>query len=1058
MKTHKRLYATLCILFTLGKALAQEASITGIITDSLTSETLPGVSVIVKGTLNGTASDMNGKFEIKLRDGNNVIREGNNAILVFKYLGYKEKQIAIAGSSVINVSLSPETNAIKEIVVTALGISQEKKKLGYAVQEIKGEKLTIARDNNFLNNLSGNIAGAQVTGSSGGVGSSANIILRGYKSLTGTSQPLFVIDGIPYNNSSGNIGEGNTQADYGNAASNINPDDVESISVLKGAAATAIYGARGSNGVILITTKSAKNRKDNQIKGLGVDYNLNVGFETPFVVPKFQNKYGQGKKGQFQWVDGNGGGIYDDYDQSWGPELDNGLLIDQFTGKAQPWVSQKNNYQDFLQTGRVMTNNIALSGANDKGYLRASYTNFDQKGMIPNNDLKKNTVSVNAGADITEKFNVSSVITYVNERSTNRSKVGYGNETSGYDNPLNQFIWGGRNLDWNYLKDHYQVTNPDETHSQINWLGYYSNNPYWLINKNTNSFQRDRYTGSLALRYKLAPWLTAQGRLLSDFYTQQIKERTAIGTWGAIQSLGGYNQTDASRGELNKELLLFLNTDLSTKISVDATVGANQRTDKVQNNYLEVQGLFKEDVYSTDNAINSPIETNFISNKRINSLFGSANVTYNRAVSLGGTYRTDWTSTLVKGNPFSYYSVSGTWSFTETFKFAKWFSFGKVRANYAKVGSDVAPYSLYNVMNKGDKFDGVYPFTNPTIKYDPNLQPEDTKSIELGTELKFFQNRLGLDITYYNATTYNQIFTVGVSASSGYTGALLNGGSINNKGVEIQVYGSPIRNEKGLNWDILLNYTKNVNKVVEIDPSGRVKQYALSSLFGTIIYAEEGKPFGTIYGYKMQRDAAGHIIVDSKGRPKTTSERYDLGNASPDFLASITNTFSHKNVMISFLIDSRIGGKIFSGTNFYGAYAGQFDYTLEGRDGTYIVPNSVKEDPANPGQYLPNDIQLSAESYWTSNSNRLDEFVYDATFVKLRQATIAYKLPGTWVKKIKLQDITLSVYGRNLWLIHSKLPNVDPETAFSPGTAGLGVEYIQAPSARTIGFSISAKF
>ncbi len=1052
-KQYTRLISlTLFALLTIGNLMAQEKIISGAISDSTTQETLPGVSVIQKGTTNGTASDMNGKFTIKLK-------EGSSEILIFQYIGYKEKEMMVSGTSIISVSLAQETNAIKEVVVTGLGISQEKKRLGYAVQEIKSDKLTIARDNNFLNNLSGNIAGAQVTSSSGGVGSSANIILRGYKSLTGTNQPLFVIDGIPYNNTSGNIGEGTTQADYGNAASNINPDDVESISVLKGAAATAIYGSRGSNGVILITTKSAKSRKDNQIKGLGVDYNLNVGFETPFVVPKFQNKFGQGKFGEFQWVDGNAGGTYDDYDQSWGPALDQGLLIDQFSGKAQPWVSQKNNYRDFLQTGRVVTNNIALSGANDKGYFRASYTNFDQKGMIPNNGLKKNTVSVNSGFDITDKLNVSSVITYVNEQSDNRSKVGYGNDNSGYDNPMNQFVWGGRNMDWNYLRDHYQVTNPDGTHTQTNWLAYYSNNPYWLTNKNTNSYKRDRYTGSITMRYKLASWLTAQGRLLNDFYTQQIKERTAIGTWGTVQSLGGYNQTDVTRGELNKELLLLLNKDISSKWAIDATVGGNTRVDQVQTNYLTVQGLFKEDVYSTDNAINSPVQSNLLSAKKINSLFGSANVTFARAVSLGGTYRTDWTSTLVKGNPFSYYSVSGAWSFTETFKHPKWFSFGKVRANYAKVGSDVAAYSLYNVMTKGTKFDGIYPFSNPTIKYDPNLQPEDTKSVELGTELKFFNNRLGLDVTYYNAKTFNQIFKVGVSASSGYTEALLNGGSISNKGLEVQVYVTPIRHElNGLNWDITLNYTKNVNKVLEIDPSGRVQQYSLSTLFGTIVYAEEGKPFGTIYGYKMMRDDAGHIIVDSKGRPKTTSDRYDLGNASPKYLASITNTFTYRNFLVSFLIDSKVGGKIFSGTNMYGAYAGQFDYTLEGRDGTYIVPNSVKEDPANPGQYIANDIQLTAEDYWTSNSNRMDEYVYDATYVKLRQASVGYKLPAKWVQKIKLQDVSLSVYARNLWLIYSKLPNVDPETAFSPGTAGLGVEYIQAPSARTLGFSVKAKF
>ncbi len=786
-----------------------------------------------------------------------------------------------------------------------------------------------------------------------------------------------------------------------------------------------------------------------------------MGFETPFVIPKFQNTYGQGLEGKFQWVDGLGGGINDDWDQSWGPEL-NGQLIDQFTGQQQPWVAHPDNYTDFLSTGKAVTHHIAVSGANEKSNARLSYTNFNQKGMVPNTDLKRNTLNLSSGLAITDKFTINSAITYVSDHSDNRVKTGYGNQNSGYTNPFNQFIWSGRQVDWNYLKDHYQITNPDGTHTQTNWINYYSNNPFWVLNKNTNSYHRDRYTSSLTARYKLNSWLTAQGRVLSDYYSEQIKERIAKGTFD-LQMGGGFSQSDGLRSEVNKDLMLMANKDISEKINIDAYVGIADRTNKANFQSVLVDGLFVEDLYTTDNATTKTVSSTSISKKVVNSVLASSTFSYDKALIIGLTFRSDWSSAIApKNNPYSYYSASTAWIFTESFqnKLPQWFTFGKIRASYADVGNDTDPYSLQDIVAKGVQFNNVYPFFQGTTRHNLNLKPERTSSIEIGSDLKFFNNRLGFDITYYTSKSYNQIFDIGISPTSGYTSTIINGGSIINQGIEIQLYASPFQHENGFNWDVNANFSQNISKISELDPEGRVKQYPLSSLYGTIVYAEEGKPFGSIYGYAMMRDpASGKIIVDENGHPKLEAQKSYLGNATPKFLAGLTNTFSYNNISLSFLIDSRIGSKVFSGTNYYGASTGVFDYTLEGRD-SYIVPNSVKEDVNNPGHYIANDIETKAQFYWQDavDKGRHEQFVYDASFIKLRQVSLGYELPKLFVEKIKLKGLNISFYSRNLMLLYSKLPNVDPETAFSPGLSSLGIEYIQTPSARTFGFTVNAKF
>ncbi|OJJ22857.1 hypothetical protein BKI52_00465 [marine bacterium AO1-C] len=1040
----KYLLTIILIVSTVLHMQAQTRSVSGKIIDK-DGQGIPGVTIMEKNTSNGTATNTDGSFSLTLKNA--------NATLVVSAIGYTAQEIAVGSQTSFNITLQADTKALDEIVVTALGVSKEKATLSYAVQTVKPAGITDSRDNNVVNSLSGQIAGAQITGSSGGVGSSARIILRGYTSLAGNNQPLFVIDGVPYDNSSNNVQGWGNGIDYGNAAADINPDDVASISVLKGPAATALYGSRGGNGVILITTKNGKGKK-----GLGLDYNFNIGFERPFVTPKFQNSYGQGWGGQFSWVDGAGGGVADGVDQSWGPKFE-GQLIDQFHGQQQPWVAAPNNFRDFFETGVATTHNVAITSGGLKNHIRVGYTKFNHKGMMPNTDLERDVVTTNAGFKLSRRLSGTLTATYTATNSGNRPVIGYGSGSGGYSNPTNQFIWGGRQIDFvNHLKNNY--ANPDG--SQKNWLGYYSDNPYWTLFKNTNSLSRDRVNGSATLTYALTDWLKVRGRVMNDFYREGRKQRVAKGTFDARRE-GRIFQQNYNVNEINQELAILGSKNLNSRFSVDFLVGANRMNRRTEWTSSTALALITADNYSFDNAKGETPVTTYNTTREIQSVFADATLLFDRSVSVGFSLRNDWNSTLPQTNQsFLYHSVRGSVVFTDLLsrvaEMPKWFTFGKLLVNYATAGAGGQPYQLQpTYVAESNTFRDVNLFRISNVIPNSNLKNELTTTTEIGTELQFFERRVGINVTYYRSKTENQIISLPVSRASGYGSAVINAGQIDNNGVEVQLSATPFKAkaEDGFQWDIQVNYARNRNSVVALDPSGQIETFQLGSFFGIITEARPGQPFGAILGRAQQRDDQGRIVVDANGRPllTPTSELQVLGNATPEWTGGISNTFRYKGFDLNFLIDIRHGGDVFSGTNYYGHAAGQFEATGHNREDGFVVPNSVTES----GQV--NTVKILPQDYYGNLYGRHDEYVYDASFIKLRSLSLGYTFPTKWIKRLSLQKLRISFYGRNLWLIHSNIPNVDPETGFSSsGVNNIGFEYISTPSARTMGVRLNAKF
>ncbi|WP_299465273.1 SusC/RagA family TonB-linked outer membrane protein [uncultured Microscilla sp.] len=1036
----KYLFTIIALCIVIIQIQAQSTTVTGKVTDPK-GEGIPGATVLEKNTNNGTATNTDGSFSLTLQSA--------NPTLVISAIGFAKQEIVVGAQTKFDIKLATNAEELDEVVVTALGVSKEKATLSYAVQSIKPSDLTDARDNNVINSLSGQIAGAQVTGSSGGVGSSARIILRGYSSLAGNNQPLFVVDGVPYDNSSSNVQGWSNGIDYGNAAADINPDDVASVSVLKGPAATALYGARGGNGVILITTKSGKGKK-----GIGIDYNFNLGLERPFVTPKFQNQYGQGWNGQFEWVDGRGGGTADWADQSWGPKFD-GQPRDQFHGKQQPWVAAPNNFRDFFETGVATTHNVAITSGGLKNHVRVGYTRFDHKGMMPNTDLSRDVVTTKAGFKLTDRLSGSLTATYTATNSGNRPVVGYGSTNGGYSNPANQFIWGGRQIDFaKHLKDNY--ANPDGT--QKNWLTYYSNNPYWILHKNTNSLRRDRINGAATLSYELAKGIKLRGRVMNDFYRETRKQRVAKGSWVPIHE-GRIFQQGYFVNEINQEIALVGNTNLSPRLNIDFLAGANRMNSKTESNTNSALALVTANNYSFDNAQGETPVTTFNSELEIQSVFADATFLFDRAISAGFSLRNDWNSTLPSANrSFLYYSARGSVVFSELLseQLPEWFSFGKILVNYATAGAGGQPYQLDPVfVAETNNFRGVKMFRASNVIPNPDLKNELTTTTEIGADLQFFNRRVGVNVTYYQSQTENQIIYLPVSRTSGYGSALINAGRIDNKGVEVQLTATPFRakNPGDFQWDIQVNYARNQNSVVALDPRGQIESFQLGSFFGIVVEARPGQPFGSILGRSQRRDDQGRVIVDQNGMPLLTADLGVLGNATPEWTGGISNTFRFKGFDLNFLIDIRHGGDIFSGTNYYGHAAGQFEATGNNREEGFVVPNSVTESgEVNTTKVMPQD-------YYGNLYGRHDEYVYDGSFIKLRSLTLGYTFPQKWVSSLKLQKLRISFYGRNLWLIKSNIPNVDPETGFSAsGVNNIGFEYISTPSARTLGVRLNAKF
>jgi len=1038
----KRLVIMFIIAATVQITSAQEKIISGIVSD--VSGVLPGVSVIIEGTSKGVETDFDGKYAIKASPGD---------VLVFRYLGFKTTNTTVGTSNTINVILEEGGEVLDEIVVTAFGIKREEKALGYSVQSIKGDAMTEARESNLTNAISGKIAGVQVTGTSGSVGASSRIVLRGNSSITGNNEPLYVVDGLPISNRSfGNAGSGGG-VDLPNGASDLNPDDIESITVLKGPNAAALYGLRAGNGVIVITTK-----KGDANKRFSISVNTNVTMSNPLLLPDYQNSYGQGGTSNFfNYVNGASGGVGDGVDESWGPALDAGLEFVQWdsqltnNGNPTPWVSHPDNVKDFLDTGLNISNNVSVSS----GGFRLSIGNSNQKGMMPFTDLKKFLVGLSGALQLGENLKASVSLNYINQNSDNLPITGYDSE-----NAFQQFIWSARQVNFSDLKDWRSFPlAPIGTAAEgtpLNWNHNFQNNPYWVLQTNTNTFEKDRLIGNVGLTSQLTDDLTFSMKYGIDSFSLLDTKRQAMGSASAQN--GSYKERQIRSEEVNASFLLSYDKDFTEDFGFSLSFGGNHMHRTYDRVYGELPGLELPNLYNLSNlqtGATAELE-NLHTYEQINSLYAFGQFSYKDMFFLDFTARNDWSSILpVANNSFLYPSVTGSALLSDIFPALKEnkINFLKLRGSWAKVGSTGAldPYSLnqtYKLRNSG--------FGNqasiPNTQYNPNLKAEMVTSIEFGIDAKMFNNRLRLSATYYDAQSEDLLLPIQVTASTGFTNVWDNIADMSNKGIELQLGGTLIKKED-FSFDIDLNFARNNNEVTSL---GDLDTYVLGGQWGLSLEARPGQPYGTLIGRDFERTTSGDVIYDN-GLPKIDTDQKIIGNIAPDWTGGANFSIRYKDFDFSSLIDAKIGGDVHSMTYSWGRYAGTLSETLIGRE-TGVVGNGVMSD--GNGGYVANNVVVSAKAFnQSSYSNSIESSaIFDASYVKLRQVSIGYTLPQKFIEKSILKSLKFSIVGRNLAILYKNAPHIDPETGFSSSNGEQGQEFGQSPSARNIGFNINMRF
>ncbi|RYE33359.1 MAG: SusC/RagA family TonB-linked outer membrane protein, partial [Sphingobacteriaceae bacterium] len=885
---------------------AQSIKVSGVVTARSDGKTLPGVSILVAGTTTGTQTDADGKFSIAAKA---------NDVLRITYVGFKTQNITVKQSETnLPIILEDAVNTLNEVVVTALNISKDKKSLGYAVQGLKAKDISEAKETNLVNALAGKIAGVQVTNSQGDMGSS-RIVIRGETSISGNNQPLFVVDGIIVDNSQF-LGTSGSR-DFSNAISDLNSEDIESVTVLKGPNAAALYGYRAANGVILIKTKTGKSSK-----GLGITLNSNTSFSNLLALPKYQNEYGQGSNGRFSYVDGKGSGTNDGVDESWGPALD-GSLIPQFysNGQAVPFVAHPNNVRDFFRTGVTLNNGVALSGSGDKYDFRVSYNNLHQSGVVPNSSQNRNSFLVNSSFKLTPKLTLTTIANYIKDDAPNLPGAGGRRATS----TMLQFTWFGRQVDINQLKNY-----RDANGNTFNWNNNYYSNPYFLAYENTASQQKNRLIGSVELNYKIIDGLSANFRIGTDYYNDRRKLKIAYSTSGT--PFGSYEEDAYTANETNTEARLQYTKKLNKDFSLDLLAGGNISSILNERNDQVAPKLAVPALYTLSNSRDPLVSFNEYGKLQTNSLFGSAQVGFRNYAFINLTSRNDWSSTLPLANlSYFYPSVNGSLVLSDALDFkSDVISYVKLRGGWSKVGKATTFYQLANTYNFTAPFNSNPQQSANSVQLNPNLKPETTTSGEAGFELGFFQDRIHLDASVYNTNSINQILNVDVSPTTGYSQKLINGGKVNNKGLEVQLGITPIKS-KNFTWDITTNYSMNRSKVISLYAEGNLQSFILGTDRTVQVLAALGQPYGTLFGTSYTRDANGQIIIGANGTPVINNTKKYLGKYTPNWLGSINNSFSYKSLSLSFLVDTRVGGSIYSNTNRTGTYTGVLASTLPGR-------------------------------------------------------------------------------------------------------------------------------
>ena len=1037
----------------------------------------------------GTVTDAEGRYSFVVPAG----RTGP-ATLTARRIGLTPATAQIvlgAGPVVQNFTLAAAATQLEGVVVTALGIEREKATLGTAQQQLSSEDLNQTRAQNVMQQMQGKVSGVQITGA-GTQGGSSNIVIRGQNSITGNNQPLWVVDGMPISSTSrGTTASGGY--DFGSVVSDINPDDIESMSVLKGPNAAALYGSRAANGVIVITTKKGRDTNGR----IRMELNSTYTAERPSKIYDFQNQYGQGASGEFAFVDGAGGGVNDFADQSWGPKLDNRMTgctyvagtdpgdigvgdplpydasapCRQFTAPegGLPWSAHPDNLKNYFNTGHTMATTLAVVGGTERLSARLSVGGENVEGIIPNNFFRKASGQLAGTLNINSQWSTNATLQYVRNSAVNRPGGGYN------VSPLEQFIWYGRQVDIEALRNWEQggATNGGPSNREFNWNYNYHNNPFFLSYGNPLSDSRDRFIGQAAVTFKPVSWVNATVRTSSDIYRYSIDQRFGQGNlnYADPSYFGAFDFTDDYQNENNTEAIVNASREITPAVTVNAMVGGNIRQNYFSTNNVSTSGISSPGIYNPANAAIAPTTTSSLNRRKVNSAFGSAAATFNGWFTIEGTARNDWSSTLPAGNNSYFYpSVNASVVLTDALPGLRnnALSFMKLRGSWAQVGSDAAPYQLRATFNgRANQFNGLPQFTFDNVVPNGDLRPEITTSVEAGAEVSLFDGRMTLDGSWYDKTTKDQIFNVAISPSSGFTSRTVNAGSINNKGVEALLTIVPVAMQNGFRWSSTFNFTRNRSMVTELQEG--ITSIQLGRTWSTNVEARVGEPYGAIYGYSFLRDSATNALIVSPTTGRTARGPLQvLGNIQPDWVGGWMNQLSYKNYSLNVVLDTRQGGDIFSVTNMWSDYAGVSEASMKGREvewnnpgymvqGVVCGSGSTTATGTRAGHRVcpnatPNTRVITSEDYFQHVYPVVEPFIYDASWVKLRELRFGYEVPTSIAGRVGAESMSIALTGRNL-ITWTDVPMIDPEFSYTTGN-NQGMEFGALPNPRTVGISV----
>ncbi len=1021
----KKLLQLLLFVLLGSTSLVAQVSVSGTVTSN-SGETLIGVNILEVGTANGTVTDLDGNYSLTV--------SSTDATLEYSYTGYTTQSVTVGDQTTINVLLATGV-ALQEVVVTSLGIEREKRRVTYAAQNVDTRNIAQARELNVANSIAGKIAGVDLVRSSAGVGSASRVVIRGNRSITGNNQPLYIVDGVPITNTSfSNPTSDNGGVQGGDGIGNINPDDIENITVLKGPNATAIYGARANNGAVVITTKKGVSRK-----GIGVEFNLNNSIDKALILTQFQNEFGQG----------NGGTYIPTSEEGWGARL-NGQLVDHWSnnpnyeGPAQYEYRANDNFKDFFVTGYNLANSLTLTTGSEDVRALFSYTNTNSRGIVETNKLNRHNFNLRLDGNLSKKLSFDTKLTYFNQKVDNRLATG-----DDYNNPMRAIYRQPSNISLDQVREFEffdEVGN--RRHHYWNPGTNGGENVYWMLNRTKRDETRNRVIGMGSLRYQFSDHLSL---MIRSSFDQVFEDQTYIqyNDTYTIADAGNVNLDDRRAVETNNDFLINYNRSLGSSFSIDVSAGGNLLYQENSTLNTRTNRLLKPNLFVITNT--SQINSNQGGwEKKVHSLYGFASIGYKDYLYLDITGRNDWSSTLPRDNwSYFYPSVGLTWLITDMVpNTPSWLTFAKLRASYAEVGNDTDPYRLSQVFNFGAGGQLGYAWKGGSLPA-LDLLPENTESIEIGFDLRFFANRLGIDFTWYKSNTFNQLLSVPLPRASGFTSKFINAGNIENKGVEIILTATPFAG-RDFNWDVMLNFAANENVAIELTDD--IKEFTTRGRSWMTTHAIiEGEEYDQILTRGFERNEQGRILINDLGLPITTpGQTVPQGSAQPDWMGGITNNFTYKNITLSGLIDMRWGGKVFSFTEANLTFDGYSAQTLEGRDG-FVVDGVLESDGSE------NTIVTTAEAYWHAlggrNSPIGEPYGYDASFVRLREILLGYTFD---LKSDIIQGLSVSLYGRNLGFLYNASEIIDP--GMSIGVSNIqGVEGFAVPTASSYGLNVRVK-